>query len=49
VVIAKGNHFPMCDAPDFVAHTIHHWYRECVVTARTESFLERRETTSPET
>lgn len=30
VVVAKGNHFPMCDAPDFVADAIRHWYRERV-------------------
>jgi len=28
VVIAKGNHFPMCDDPDFVAQTIRAWHRE---------------------
>jgi pimeloyl-ACP methyl ester carboxylesterase len=26
VVVPKGNHFPMCDAPDFVAHTIRSWH-----------------------
>jgi haloalkane dehalogenase len=26
VVVAKGNHFPMCDAPDFVARTIREWF-----------------------
>ena len=31
VVVTKGNHFPMCDAPDFVAEAIEAWYRECVV------------------
>ena len=30
VVVAKGNHFPMCDAPDLVADTIRSWHRECV-------------------
>jgi haloalkane dehalogenase len=25
-VVAKGNHFPMCDAPDFVARVIRDWY-----------------------
>jgi pimeloyl-ACP methyl ester carboxylesterase len=30
VVVSKGNHFPMCDAPDFVAVAIREWYRECV-------------------
>lgn len=36
VVVAKGNHFPMCDAPDFVAHTIRSWHRERVADARSE-------------
>jgi pimeloyl-ACP methyl ester carboxylesterase len=27
-VVAGGNHFPMCDAPDFVANTIREWHRE---------------------
>lgn len=31
VVVTEGNHFPMCDAPDFVAEAIEAWYRECVV------------------
>jgi len=26
-VVAKGNHFPMCDAPDFVAREIREWYQ----------------------
>jgi haloalkane dehalogenase len=26
VVVARGNHFPMCDAPDFVAQTIVEWH-----------------------
>ena len=30
VVILKGNHFPMCDAPDFVAHTIRSWHQQSV-------------------
>jgi pimeloyl-ACP methyl ester carboxylesterase len=29
-VVAKGNHFPMCDAPDLVAGAIRSWHRECV-------------------
>ena len=33
VVVAKGNHFPMCDAPDLVADTIRSWHRECVAPA----------------
>jgi haloalkane dehalogenase len=28
VVIPKGNHFPMCDDPDFVAEEIRRWHRE---------------------
>jgi haloalkane dehalogenase len=28
VVIAKGNHFPMCDDPDLVATAIRSWHRE---------------------
>jgi pimeloyl-ACP methyl ester carboxylesterase len=27
LVIARGNHFPMCDAPDFVADQIRRWHR----------------------
>jgi haloalkane dehalogenase len=27
VVVDKGNHFPMCDAPDFVARAIQHWHQ----------------------
>jgi len=30
VVIPKGNHFPMCDDPDFVAEEIRRWHRERV-------------------
>jgi haloalkane dehalogenase len=30
VVIAKGNHFPMCDAPYLVARAIRLWYYGCV-------------------
>jgi len=30
VVVPKGNHFPMCDAPDLVAETIRSWHRDCV-------------------
>jgi len=26
VIVRKGNHFPMCDAPDFVADEIRRWY-----------------------
>ena len=31
-VIPRGNHFPMCDDPEFVARTIGSWYHERVVT-----------------
>lgn len=34
VVVAKGNHFPMCDDPDLVASTIRSWYRERVAPGR---------------
>jgi pimeloyl-ACP methyl ester carboxylesterase len=30
LVIPKGNHFPMCDDPDFVANAIRAWHHECV-------------------
>ena len=30
VLVAKGNHFPMCDDPDLAAQTIRTWHRECV-------------------
>lgn len=30
VVVAKGNHYPMCDDPDLVARTIRSWHRERV-------------------
>jgi haloalkane dehalogenase len=30
IVIPKGNHFPMCDAPDVVADEIRTWHRGCV-------------------
>ncbi|HEV3114753.1 MAG TPA: alpha/beta fold hydrolase [Candidatus Binataceae bacterium] len=33
LVVAKGNHFPMCDDPDLVASTIRSWHRERVVPA----------------
>lgn len=29
-VVARGNHFPMCDDPDLVANTIRSWHRERV-------------------
>jgi pimeloyl-ACP methyl ester carboxylesterase len=28
MVVAGGNHFPMCDAPQFVADAIRAWHRE---------------------
>ena len=34
MVVPKGNHFPMCDAPDLVAATIRAWYRERVAPVR---------------
>jgi pimeloyl-ACP methyl ester carboxylesterase len=33
VVVAKGNHFPMCDDPDRVAATLKSWHRERVAPA----------------
>lgn len=33
IVIAKGNHFPMCDAPDLVAASIRELYRDRVEPA----------------
>jgi pimeloyl-ACP methyl ester carboxylesterase len=30
VVVAKGNHYPMCDDPDLVARTISSWHRQRV-------------------
>jgi pimeloyl-ACP methyl ester carboxylesterase len=30
LVIPRGNHFPMCDDPDFVVREISQWYRESV-------------------
>ena len=30
VVVSKGNHFPMCDAPGLVADAMRLWHRECV-------------------
>jgi len=31
VVVAKGNHFPMCDDPELVAHSIRTWHGEQVL------------------
>lgn len=31
VVIAKGNHYPMCDDPDLVANSIRAWHRDSVI------------------
>jgi haloalkane dehalogenase len=33
VVVAKGNHFPMCDDPDLVADTIRSSHRDRVAAA----------------
>jgi pimeloyl-ACP methyl ester carboxylesterase len=30
LVVPKGNHFPMCDAPVFVARQIHQWHYELI-------------------
>jgi pimeloyl-ACP methyl ester carboxylesterase len=30
IVVAKGNHFPMCDDPDLVADSIRAWHQERV-------------------
>ena len=37
VVVAKGNHFPMCDDPDLVAETIRSWHRERVAPGARDS------------
>jgi pimeloyl-ACP methyl ester carboxylesterase len=37
IVVSKGNHFPMCDDPDFVAASIREWDRD-----RVAPVLERR-------
>jgi pimeloyl-ACP methyl ester carboxylesterase len=34
VVVAKGNHFPMCDDPELVANTIRSWHQEKVAPGR---------------
>ena len=31
IVVAKGNHFPMCDDPELVASTIRTWHRQQVL------------------
>jgi pimeloyl-ACP methyl ester carboxylesterase len=28
IVVAKGNHFPMCDDPNLVAASIREWHRD---------------------
>lgn len=33
VVVPRGNHFPMCDAPGLVADTIRSWHREQIARA----------------
>jgi haloalkane dehalogenase len=42
VVVDKGNHFPMCDAPDFVAREIRDWYQARVARPREEWAQEMR-------
>ena len=37
VVIPKGNHFPMCDDPDFVAATIRSWHHQSFPNLRETS------------
>jgi pimeloyl-ACP methyl ester carboxylesterase len=37
VVVAKGNHFPMCDDPDLVADSIRSWHRERVAPGTRDS------------
>jgi pimeloyl-ACP methyl ester carboxylesterase len=37
LVIANGNHFPMCDDPDLVAQAIRSWHREYVARAEHDS------------
>lgn len=44
-VVAKGNHFPMCDDPDLVASWILDWHRERVAPALHR--LERYQYSSP--
>jgi haloalkane dehalogenase len=34
VVVPKGNHFPMCDAPDLVANSIRSWHQELRTNTR---------------
>ena len=34
IVVPRGNHFPMCDAPDLVTREIRRWYFDCVARAR---------------
>jgi haloalkane dehalogenase len=38
VVVAKGNHFPMCDDPDLVAASIRELHRDRVAPASAEKF-----------
>ncbi len=42
VVVAKGNHFPMCDAPDFVARMIREWHHEFATTLPETQEITRR-------
>ena len=41
VVVPKGNHFPMCDDPDFVAEEIRRWHRECVKESAEQTVRQR--------
>jgi len=34
IVVPKGNHFPMCDAPDFVADSIRSWHQGLLTGTR---------------
>jgi pimeloyl-ACP methyl ester carboxylesterase len=42
VVVAKGNHFPMCDDPDLVAESIRSWHRERVAPGTRKSAVSLR-------
>jgi len=39
VVVAKGNHYPMCDDPDLVARTIRWWHRERQIFRRAQQHV----------
>jgi len=40
IVVKKGNHFPMCDAPDLVAASIREFHRDLVIPAIQESIAQ---------